>query len=90
MGNPKPLKSAQIKGGKTTGPRKVGFMREELERLIFGDGARFETWVDDNFTEAVKELGKLQPKNVTLAGDNDNPLHIIERVILEKAEDRDS
>ena len=65
---------------KTGSPRKAGFMREELERLIFGDSSRFETWVDEHFTDAIKELGKLQPKSHTVAGDSDNP--IITKVII--------
>jgi hypothetical protein len=71
MANPKPLKSAQIKGGKTTGPRKNGFMREQLERYIFSaDESIFESWVADNYTDAIKELGKLQPKNDKLEVDS--------------------
>ena len=72
-----------------TGPHKTGYFREQLEKYIFESEGRFASWVDDNFTDAVKELGKLQPKNLTVAGDNDNPVRIIERVILEKATDKD-
>ena len=71
-----------------TGPHKNGFFREQLEKYVFESEAKFATWVDENFTDAVKELGKLQPKNVNLGSDPDTPLLVkIERVIVDKPTD---
>ena len=67
--------------GKGTGPHKNGFFKEMLEEIVLGDKARFNVWAEDNFTEAVKELGKLQPRNINVGGDDDNP--IITKVIVE-------
>lgn len=65
-------------------PTRTPFLREMLEKYVFLSEEKFAKWVDDNFTDAVKELGKLQPKNVTLGGDQDAPLVMkIERVIVE-------
>jgi len=51
-------------------------MREQLEKYVFGDEEIFEKWVNDNFTDAVKELGKLQPKTdkLELTGKDGNPI----------------
>lgn len=55
-------------------------MREQLEKYVFASDKVFKLWVQENFTDAVKELGKLQPKNLTVAGDEDNPL--ITKVVI--------
>ena len=68
-------------------PDKKPFFRDMLEEIVLGDTARFNDWAIENFTDAVKELGKLQPKNVTLAGDADNPIQVVERVIRGKSTD---
>ena len=74
--------------GNTKGsPHKAGYFREQLEKNIFKSEKLFAEWVTSNYTDAVKELGKLQPKNLTVAGDADNPLTIIERVIVGKTPD---
>jgi hypothetical protein len=48
--------------------------------------------VKDNYTDAVKELGKLQPRNMTVAGDPDGaPIKMqIERLIVDKTTDTNS
>ena len=68
-------------------PDKKPFFRDMLEEIVLGDSERFNAWAVDNFTDAVKELGKLQPKNVTLAGDANNPIQVVERVIRGKSTD---
>jgi hypothetical protein len=90
MANNPNLKEAQSKGGKVTGPRKNGYFREQLEKYIFGDEEVFKVWVSDNYTDAVKELGKLQPKNLTLGGDADNPLKHVVAFELIDGNDKDT
>lgn len=71
---------------KTKGsPTKTPFLREMLEEIILGDQERFVKWAEENFTTAVKELVKLQPKDMKIEG-GDNPIAIIERQIV-KAND---
>lgn len=72
-------------------PHKAGYLREMLAECVFESEGRFRKWVEDNYTDAIKELGKLQPKNHTVAGDGETPLHVkIERVIVDNTKDRDS
>ena len=67
-----------VQKGEHRGPYKQGHFREQLEKYIFEDEEVFGAWVKGNLTDAVKELGKLQPRNVTLGGDADNPLkHVV-------------
>ena len=63
-------------GNKTGSPRKAGFMREQLEKYVFGDEEVFAAWVEEHFTDAVKELGKLQPKTdkLELTGKDGGPI----------------
>ena len=80
------------KGGEVTGPRRAGYLRDRLEAEVFGTKGRFESWVLENYTDAVKELGKLQPKDIKIAGDeNGAPIkHTIERTIVDGRKDTDS
>jgi hypothetical protein len=92
MANNPNLKEAQSKGGKVTGPQKNGYFREQLEKHVFKSDKVFGEWVKDNYTDAVKELGKLQPRNMTVAGDPDGaPIKMqIERLIVDKTTDTNS
>jgi hypothetical protein len=62
MSNPN-IKDQASKGGKTTGPQKRGYFMERLAEEVFKSEEVFTEWVKDNYTDAIKELGKLQPKN---------------------------
>lgn len=68
MSNPN-IKDHASEGGKaSTGPQKRGYFMERLAEEVFKSEKVFTEWVADNYTDAVKELGKLQPKNVELTG----------------------
>ena len=82
-------KTDAIKGGKVTGPQKNGYFREQLEKHIFKSEKVFSAWVKDNYTDAVKELGKLQPRVHAVGGDETGtPIKmLIERLIVDKPTD---
>jgi hypothetical protein len=73
MANKNPATFTQddsVNGGKETGPQKRGYFMERLAEEVFKSEATFTEWVKDNYTEAIKELGKLQPKNDKLEIDS--------------------
>ena len=86
----KQKQAAGKKGGEVTGPKKNGYFREQLEKYVFEDEEVFGKWVKDNLTDAVKELGKLQPRNVNLGGDADNPLKHVVTFELIDGNDKDT
>lgn len=52
-----------------------------LEKYVFESEEKFATWVHENYTDAVKELGKLQPRDLKLEG-GEKPISVIETIIV--------
>ena len=67
--------------GQKDGPQTKKFLKEMLEEIVLGDSERFNAWAIENYTTAVKELVKLQPKDIGVKHEGEvdhNVIHTID------------